>query len=486
MKKLFLIIMVIPLLFNSCERVDYGDLNLNPTLPTENNIDALFRGGVANTFTLAGRDYLTNTTLFCQYQAQTQYTSEQLYADSAGSWQGYFANRLSDFNEVNHIMTDIRGGTENIRAMSEILSILIWKRITDTWGDVPYSQALLGSEDVTPSYDSQQSIYLDLLARAKAARNMLNAPDAFIPNAATDILYGGDLSKWQKLSNSLIMAIALQMSNKMPSPTGAAAVAFNEALSNGPMTSNADNLVFAADLVGGFVNAYSASRPGDYRVTKEFTDALNGNAGPWGPAMTDPKNPTSNTNLDIRIFRMTANGTADGLPYGYTTYSNTTVNQMTSSLNQPASDLVLFTAAYTYLLRAEAGGTLGWTGESQAAMLTTGIETSYAQWNLPASNATTYATTRVADAGTFTFEQVIGEEKWVALFPDGYAGWAEQRRTGFPALTPAVDALNGGIIPRRFKYPQEEAVGNNANWTAGQSGLTPAVDANTSKPWFMN
>jgi hypothetical protein len=80
--------------------------------------------------------------------------------------------------------------------------------------------------------------------------------------------------------------------------------------------------------------------------------------------------------------------------------------------------------------------------------------------------------------------QVIGEEKWVTLFPLGYDAWSEWRRTGYPELIPARDAINDGQIPRRFSYPYNEIALNPDGYSSGVSSLSPATDNNTSRIWW--
>jgi hypothetical protein len=80
--------------------------------------------------------------------------------------------------------------------------------------------------------------------------------------------------------------------------------------------------------------------------------------------------------------------------------------------------------------------------------------------------------------------QVIGEEKWVALYPLGYDAWAEWRRTEFPSLLPAPDAINSGEIPRRYNYPNDEVTLNSTNYNSGVSSLSPATNNNTSRVWW--
>ncbi len=498
MKKILILLTIVALSFSSCKRIDFGDINVDPSVPREGDIDGLMRGAMVNFSTGSGRVYYSNATLYAQYQSQTIYTQEQRYVQYKGSFYAYYVNQLSNLDEVYRTMNDpkLRGSTDNMRAIAKLMSILIIKRVTDTYGDIPYFDALQGFTDLTPEYTSQKDIYLDLLTQAKDARDLLN-PAAFTPDADTDIFYAGDISKWGKFANSLILALSLQISNTPEAPVAKAA--YQEALTNayGFMEDASDDMVFTPDPRGKVFNPISSSRPGDFKVTKELVDALKGtNPETWGPAITDPKNITSNHTQDLRLVAMVNDPTKDGLAFGYKSYPKpirTAAAAMNGKLNSEDSPFVIFTAAYTWLNRAE-GVLLGWnTSDTFNNALTRGIEESYKRFfdsYSPANQAAalsyasgTYAPARVADA-VGKEAQVLGEEKWFALFPDGFAAWAEQRRTGWPALHPAPEAVNGGVIPHRMLYPDNERNVNPEGWAQGVQGLTPADDQNTSKIWW--
>jgi len=488
MKKLFNFITIIALVgltLSSCSRIDFGDINRDETVPVNADIDALMRGAMSNFATNGGRVYYSNASLYAQYQSQTTYTQEQRYVQYQGSWYSYYIRQLNGLKVIANTTEDVRGATDNMRAIAELMSVFIYKRITDTFGDVPYYDALQTVDDLTPSYTPQRDIYKDLISRAKAARDLLN-PDAFTPDAATDIYYGGDIYKWGKFANSLIMALSIQLSNT--DLAGEAEAAFNEALNNsyGVIEENADNMVFVPDVAGGLDNPISRSRAADFNVTKELTDALKGNPGPWGAGMEDPKNVTSNHTYDQRVEAYTSSG-GDGLPFGYTSYTYT-ADSMNDTYDSPSSPFTLFSAAYTWLNRAE-GALIYNSGEDKEEMLTEGIKRSYEAAGLDTAAGEAYAAARVADANDPAvapgeWAQVIGEEKWFALFPDGYAAWAEQRRTGWPALQPAPHAVNGGVIPHRMLYPDNSKNVNPEGWAQGVQGLSPAEDLNTSKIWW--
>ena len=164
---------------------------------------------------------------------------------------------------------------------------------------------------------------------------------------------------------------------------------------------------------------------------------------------------------------------------------------MNPVLFSPDTPLPLLTAAYTWLNRAEAAE-LGWTSENVTEMLSNGIKASFASFGdlydpddlLALGDGAAYASARVADAATLGYLQVIREEKWIALYPNGLDAWSEWRRTEIPLLTPAANAVNNGEIPRRYNYPAEESILNSSNYTTAVNSLEPPTDNNTSKVWW--
>jgi hypothetical protein len=91
----------------------------------------------------------------------------------------------------------------------------------------------------------------------------------------------------------------------------------------------------------------------------------------------------------------------------------------------------------------------------------------------------------VAFSGASNQRERIGDQKWCALFPDGYQGFAEIRRTGFPvyvATTEPVGALfpGKGVI-KRLPYPYSEAINNPDNLTAAKAAQPGIVDEKFGK-----
>jgi hypothetical protein len=475
--------------FVACDTVDFGDKNENRNGATVLSPAGLLAGSIMSYSTITGRDGLMRPTLYVQYQSQVTYTDEMLYASSPASWYSYYVDVLANLDRVIKFNQDpanqgaalnAQGSVNNQIGVAMIMKAIVIKRVTDIWGDVPYSQAFKGLGNISPAYDKQEDVYKTLISELKAGRDMLNAAQQ---GPTGDILYNGNVTKWKKLANSVLLQATLQLSDRFPSPTGYAATEFKAALNNpaGVIESVSDGAWFQYEDVSGFRNPWNANRTRDYFMSGEFVDALQG----------DPKatslNPTSSTTFDDRIKVYAKSTTREGVPYGHANGSGAGKNQVSTAFYwNDTSPLPMMTASYTYLNRAEAA-VLGWTTEVPAAMLEKGIKLSFdalSEKSGTAISGDTYAAARLADAATVGMKQVIGEEKWKSLFGMAFDAWAEWRRTGIPTLKPARDYQNAGKIPTRYLYPSEEPNLNGSNYKAAISGLNPGEDQNTARVWW--
>jgi len=481
MKKIFLALLSIVLLSVGCENIDFGDTNQNVNGPAEVNTASMLSGAITNFGDDRGRPYRITPTLNVQYLVQYVYNDEMLYADYAGNWGNYYVQELSNVQEVLDVLADpesatnssiiANGSIENQEAVALIWKSVIFKRVTDLFGNVPYSQGL-NSEILTPVYDSQQDIYTGMIADVKAARDMIDVNAA---GATGDVIYGGDMEMWQKFANSFLMSLGMQLT-KVDATLAKATVL--EALNNsaGVLEDVSEDALYTYDVANGFTNPWNWMRPADYGVSAEFISALKGNGF------------TSNSTYDERITYVTDDPSVPGHAYGHLLYSDTeNTSPVGTTLISASTQLPILTSAYTYLHRAEAAAR-GWTSEDAGEMLKMGIMSSYARgaaiYGVEIGDGEAYADARVADMATAGELTVISEEKWVDLFPLGYDSWSEWRRTGIPTLTPAVDAINDGQIPRRYNYPNTEASLNGDGYDSGVAALSPATDNNTSRFWW--
>ena len=498
--KIYIIALVGALSFNSCSDKEFSDEYYANTYGIYSaDYKSLMTGAISDFAQRGGQNFYMKPMLYSQYLSQVVYTSESQYAQVGGQWDWYYVRSIKNLNtiidaysgNVDNLMT-AQGSKENMIGVSKILRAIIYKRLTDTYGDIPYSEAVKYDQGIlTPKFDSQESIYKSLINDLKEGRDLLNASTT---RPVGDNLYLGDVTKWKKLANSVILQATLQLSKKYPGVSDYAAVEFKSALANtaGSIETVADEAWFTYSSLAGINNPIYAFRAADYRMSAQLIESLKGTKTGANAAF----NVTSNHTPDSRRT-VYATNTNPGLPYGYSAtdlasagYTTERKSQMHSRFRGSTSTLNLMSASYTFLNRAEAAAR-GWTTEDVATLLTKGITLSYQSLDSKystsiSSGAAAYAAARVADISTAPGGalQVIGEEKWISLFTKGFDAWSEWRRTGYPNLKPAPSSLNGGVIPRRIMYPTSEAIYNKTNYTAALKSLTPNSDLNTSKIWW--
>jgi hypothetical protein len=139
---------------------------------------------------------------------------------------------------IAHASTD--SGKVNYVSIARILKVYLFHQLTDVYGDIPYFEADKGYTDqiIKPNYDPQQKIYADMfkeLAEAvQAFDNKKPAP------TLSDIVYKGDITKWKKFANSLMLRLGLRI---MKADQANGTKYINQAIAGGLLTSNADNFV---------------------------------------------------------------------------------------------------------------------------------------------------------------------------------------------------------------------------------------------------
>jgi hypothetical protein len=160
-----------------------------------------------------------------------------------GNWNKYYRGVLKHTADVKNATREVEARS-NLYNMARILHSYAAMVLTDTYGDVPYFQAGLGFAEgnVTPAYDAQQQIYQDVLKELEQASAALSTSK---PIETGDILYGGNIEKWQRLGYSLMLRAAMRHS-KVDENTARTYAA--KAVAGGVMQSNDDNAVIRHDF----------------------------------------------------------------------------------------------------------------------------------------------------------------------------------------------------------------------------------------------
>jgi hypothetical protein len=340
-----------------------------------------------------------------------------------------------------------------------ILKAYMAAGLTDLFGDVPYFEAFNGVEGtVNPAYDLQEDIYqnengiLDNLDKGIAA---LNNYSGAIPLEG-DILFNGNLQAWVKFANALKIKYLIRISNKVD----VAAQLQNLFTEGNYIKSNAENAVF--DFTNSEPNSFRLAqlRIGDFNnfvlseTMEEILIDLNDSR------ITAFFRPFANaTGNDYNGLINGINSSTTSIALADYSLSGTAFREDTSTL-----DANFMTAWETSFLLAEAAEK-GLITANAETLYNEGVAQAFEYWNttLPANYLLGNANYNAP--GTSRLEQII-TQKWIASIIQGYEGWVEYRRTGFPALKNVAASLNNGLIPERMPYPAEAATLNQENYSA--------------------
>lgn len=471
-----------------CAKIDdFGDTNLDPNGVPQPLLSALLTNSEIGA---AGGLITQPPGLFCQYVSEATYPGTSLYTGLEFEASPVYNGLLQDLQVIINTCNKNPGyasgfgdvGTQ--AGVAILLKTYVMWTLTDRWGDLPYSEALQGANNLLPKYDEQKDIYKGLLGDISTALASLNPAGVAIKG---DAIYGGNVTKWRKFGNSLRMLIALRMSKRYPNPGELAATEFQKSLDNGYgyISTNADNL--SLTYPGGpFLNPiYGQNISQDNALALTFTDALNGMG-------------------DTRRLSMASN--VNGAPYGLSGAApiGTPYARMGNGSYALANGtMVVINAASVLLAHAEATER-GWVSGGTSAAKTlydAGVAASFAQWGqtMPAS----YLSGGVADYNLGSGVAAIGGssvsgtngtttspltrialQQWIAFYPGGIQGWSNWRRTGIPDLRPTINAVPAGTkIPRRYKYGPTDFESNKVAVQAAvaRMGGTNSQDA---KMWW--
>ncbi len=502
----------------------FEEINQDPNNPTEVPTSYLF------THAERGLQEILNTSglLYAQMWAETQYTNTSRYETVNLDFSRYYrgtqwedgrteSGSLHDLQEIIRLNSDeetmaamsVSGSNANQIAVARILKAWAFHQLTDIWGDIPYSEALQGRENFFPAYDRQEDIYADLINELDEAFAQINPSE---PGVVGDIIYGGDMAKWQLFAQSLKMRIGMRMTKVAPDRAQAVVTS---ALNAGVFTSNADNATFDNLSDADNDNQY-------YQHFLTRTDyAISNVLDAYMTELNDPRLPiyASPTGGDLATYAgdPSTELTINGMPYGVAadiagSITNDEISFPGATVRSATSPCLMMTYPEVLFLQAEAAAR-GWTGGDVQALYEQAVMASMDFWNeqlaatdfdaiysadigqtvsgvesvLEATITPDEVTSYLAQPGVVfnqaTAMQQIAEQKWLALYMQGLQAWSEWRRTGYPELAPAPDAVEDRAIPRRRGYDQIEFDLNKANYDEAVSRLSNGNEMDSRMWW---
>lgn len=465
MKKILAILCII-ILFSGCKKLE--DLNVNTKDPTNVTGESLFTGAQKNFV-----DQITGTNvnfninrLIMQYWTEVTYVDESNYdlvtrTIPDNHWDILYRDVLKDLKESARIINETTYSTDpspkvksNKLAIIEIMNVYAYSILVETFGNVPYTNAL-DIENPSPEYDDGLYIYKDLITRLNSAIGTLDP--AWGSFGIADNIYAGDVTQWLKFANSLKLKMGMILADKEP----AYAQTVVEAAAPNVLLSNADNATFvylsSAPNQNPIYEDLVASGRHDFVPTSTIVDVMN--------TLSDPRRPFYFTEFGGAYV-----GGPNGVVSSYGDYSH-----VADAMQVPTFPAVIMEYAEVEFLLAEAverGYAVGGTAEDH---YNNGVTASITYWGGTAGEATAYlANPAVAypTAGA-TWQEKIGNQMWIALYNRGFESWTYWRKYDFPVLTPAPDAVAeaDGKVPVRFTYPIAEQTLNGNSYSSASSAI---------------
>ena len=517
MKKILLLLISLVLAVSCTE--DFETININPNYPASAQPELLLPGVQREmTYNWGNQGWEEGFTVV-QYGARLQFTSGDTYNWSPSG--DPYDNAYASLRDVENIIRDTETNEEaqNYYGVALVMKSWIYSYVTDAYGDVPYSEATSGIEDgnVTPAFDAQSSIYAGILADLETANTVLTGAG----NISGDIIYNGDIEKWRKFANSLRLRLLMRISDvdNATAVAGMAQITGNPSAypifeSNEDMAFaewNSDNPQPKYDARSGSFDEVRLSQTLETRLKDLNDNRLYVFAQPT----TDSDKGIFSE--DFNDYVGMPNGLDDEAALGYSPSGNPdeSGSNFISRLgillacracnpeqaSATASHTIIMSYSELQFILAEAAER-GFISSGDAAMYyENGIRASFA-----------YYTERVAAGGwsdianamqATDLEAYVGQDavaltaatddnlakialqKWISLFYTGFEGWSDWRRTGMPEVIPGPDAVNDGMVPVRFQYPNSVKSTNSENYNAAVQSMG-TDDINTKLWWDVD
>ena len=457
-KILFLTFILIA--FSSCS--SWLDVNTDPNYPSTLPSTMPLTAGMASASTIIGGQYATMGGLWSQFYTQdntaNQYKTWDSYQITPGFMNGEYSKiytgALYDFKRVIKDAEEVNDW--NSYLIATVMDVYTYQVLVDLYGQIPYTEACMGSENTKPKFDNGSDIYIDLLARLDKALAQDFELQSNVKLTNEDLVFNGNIALWKDFANTLKLKIAIRQYAAKPTES---AKIINDMLAAGTQFLTED----------ASVKAYK-DQPGQYNP---LFDTQKGT----GNANLRASNTTLNylvDNNDTRLSKMYLKGnegTYLGLPQGaFSTPTAVAPQGSLSKLVMASTDPVVFMSeAESYFLQAEALLKCK-AGAGVKDMYNKGVTAAFARFDIASD-----AEEMITKGGKYEYtaqtekdglDQII-TQKWLSMFlRQGLEAFFEFNRTGYPTIfTPSVESIfvDKKAFPRRLVFPQYELNSNADN-----------------------
>ena len=435
MKKLNLILILFigsALFMGGCDFVN-EEINIDPNKPTDVSMELLLPPTQTAYAFVAGGDFGRFATIWSQQHAgvERQHAGYEVYlvkeGDVNGGWTTMYADVL---NELSIILTKAdETSSPHYAGVAKVMTAASLGMLVDLFGDIPYTQALQGATNLTPTYDNANDVYTTIQTLLdESITDLANGASNFSPGN-DDLIYGGDLALWTAAARTLKARYHLHLS----AVDGAAHASALADIDAGAITSNASSAMIPFE--GGNPGPwflFEVDR-GDVVMSGTLIDMMNN--------ISDPRLAVYATQNDVGVYAGAAPGMPDNSPG---------ISRFGSLYASAASSIAFVSYAEAKFIEAEAAFETG----DMARSATAHNEAITASLDAAGVSDTAFLAAEASETmGTITLEKIL-THKYIALYSQ-LEVYNDLRRTGIPALSPSANS-NASNIATRFPYPGDE------------------------------
>ncbi|WP_164108509.1 MULTISPECIES: SusD/RagB family nutrient-binding outer membrane lipoprotein [Sphingobacterium] len=469
--------------FLSCDVEKY---NLDPNRPTVVEPQAILPNVIFQSFKnrypwQPGLTMRHNTAISDRQAFQT-------YEWSNGNWDEF--NILRDVQKILTTPT----ATEADKAIAHILRAYNFLYLTRMYGDIPYSQALAGEQTgnpvFSPAYDTQKNVLLGILTELQTANSILSQTQSRVNG---DILYQGDLKRWQKLANSLALKVLLASSNRESDTDLNIRERFKTIISNPgqyPVFSSTQDEVKMAYSDYEFIRYPMYN---DYNVQnkrfmgKQLTELMKSLKDPRLFFYAQPAQNSLDKGLTAQDFEA-YQGIDGSLSMPKATELASTGNYSRIHVqNYTISEVGKPSLAFSYtelMLLLEEARLRGWFSSTEN-YYANAIKASFEHYGIATESASYLQNNPLAQDVQKALQQVYAQ-RYILFYHQGdFEPLFEYHRTGYPQLTFGEGQATSSM-PYRMMYPLSEQNTNTVNFEQALARQGMKTDNIMHKLWIYN
>jgi len=483
----------------SCNQ-SFQDLNVNPNKPTQVPPSLLLTSILNDMADLPGgmeerwdQYFLINYS----YYGNNRY--------DFGPGNDYYATLKNVDKMVQEASVGNTSSENPYHALALFFKAYFFTKMSLEMGDIPMRDALKGTNDLTPVYDSQKLVFQQAflwLDTANQELRQLIASGASKPDG--DFYFNGNLAQWQKVVNAFRLRLLIHLSKKINDPDLHIAQQFNTIVSNPSqyplLQSNDDNLQYVFIYP---TNIYPRN-PGNFgfnalreNCSATYVGLLTQLHDPRVFVTSEPAQALVSAGTSPTSFNAFV-GADPGEDLG-TMYNKTNAGEYSlinrkryydTYTGEPCIQIGYAEQCFNIAEAINRGWITGGPLGNAEAYYTQGIQASWSFYQIPLSGQfTAYFLHPGASLGTYDTYQIpvdftsyynqptvkyagnnatgltqILQQKYLALFLHaGLEAYYQYRRTGVPVFTTGPGTGNSGRIAMRFQYPAAERTANAAN-----------------------